>query len=631
MENITFGTCYPVMLNPRTFGLTIKAPGGEWQTLKDFRPRFLTKEKEELFFDRAKAVEITPMKTGVGEGVRITLSGWKGENRTLDTSLELVIFQIHRTGELRLEYIPLKEELMEVDEVEWPAPLERVDGSPGCSVFPMMQGMLLYDESPGEIHTFSGGRMLSREAIMPWWGQYTKGGYMAVVDTPWDAKLDYHHLPCTRTTATVKWMSSLGKIRYRRVMHYQFFEDCSYVSMAKEFRSYVLRTEGLTTLKEKIWKNPLVEQLLGMPVVYTPSVLTDCQPESPFYDKENPEKNRVLHPFKELEEGVRRLRGKGLKKAYYHIDGWGKGGYDNFHPDILPPCEEAGGKEELRQLLAFMKETGSLSALHDQYRDYYVRAESYDESNAIQFTDGTLYHVSEWIGGEQAALCTQLAQDYVTRNYDCLEEWQIKPDGVYLDVFSIIELDECDNPRHRMSRKECMEKRIECLESIRARGMIISSEEPMYGFVNHMDLVHHGPYLYALYEVYHIDSPMIPVPLFNLVYHDCLLIPWYLGYDGWGLPPGESGALHGMLNGGLPMVSWEAEDWELETAQVISRLHKQVGCLEMTEHHFLTEHKQKSVFSDGTAVTADFQTGEYEIAYPKEEIIRGIIKASGGN
>lgn len=625
MKTFTFGKKYPVTLHEETLALMIQAPGGDWQSISGFVPHFLSENGDEIPFSSAQSVTITPVSTGVADGVWITLSGFPSDTDQCSAGFSLLILQLH-TGELRFEFIPLTEERMTIREVCWPAPLERMDQAMGRTVFPMMQGMLLDDGSPKEAHTFLSGMVLSREAIMPWWGQYTDGGYLAVVDTPWDARLDYHHMPHSRTSVAVRWIGSLGKMGYRRILHYEFMERCDYVSLAKAFRSYVKSTGGLTTLEEKMIKNPLVRRMIGTPVVNTPAALSNCQPESPFYDPAHPEKNHVLCSFDELAKLAENLDAKGLKNAYYHIDGWGAQGYDNLHPDILPPCEEAGGADGLRRLLEHIRKIGGLSALHDQYRDYYTRAESFDEKNAVQLADGSLYRTNEWLGGEQLALCTQLAQDYITRNYDGLKEAGISPDGVYLDVFSVIELDECDNPEHRMSRKECMEKRIACMEAIRARGMLISSEEPMYGFVSHLDLVHHGPWLYALYEVLHMDSPMIPVPLFNLVYHDCLLIPWFTGRDGWGLPPGESGFLYGLLNGGLPMVPSDARSSDIEAAQVMCRLHERVGCLEMTEHSFLEGRKQRSVFADQTAVTVDFEAETYEIAWPDGQVTTGCVK-----
>lgn len=62
----------------------------------------------------------------------------------------------------------------------------------------------------------------------------------------------------------------------------------------------------------------------------------------------------------------------------------------------------------MRRMLDTMRRCGYLSGLHDQYRDYYLKAESFDEDNAIRNFDGSFYRNDEWPGGEERALCTML-------------------------------------------------------------------------------------------------------------------------------------------------------------------------------------------------------------------------------
>ena len=45
---------------------------------------------------------------------------------------------------------------------------------------------------------------------------------------------------------------------------------------------------------------------------------------------------------------MRELHRKGLKKGYTHFNGWDRHGYDNLHPDVIPPHKEAGGAEGMR-------------------------------------------------------------------------------------------------------------------------------------------------------------------------------------------------------------------------------------------------------------------------------------------
>ena len=67
-------------------------------------------------------------------------------------------------------------------------------------------------------------------------------------------------------------------------------------------------------------------------------------------------------------------------KGFVHIDGWIKEGYDNQHPDTMPPCENAGGIEGMLRLKKTIQDAGYQFAVHDQYRDYYVDAPSYNRT-----------------------------------------------------------------------------------------------------------------------------------------------------------------------------------------------------------------------------------------------------------
>ena len=355
-------------------------------------------------------------------------------------------------------------------------------------------------------------------------------------------------------------------------------------------------------------------------------MLFHCEPVSSYFNKTDPAKNHEIHSFDEIAAGVEKLRARGLDRAYFHIDGWGKMGYDNLHPDVTPPCPEAGGAEAMRRMLDTMRRCGYLSGLHDQYRDYYLKAESFDEDNAIRNFDGSFYRNDEWPGGEERALCTMLAPDYIRRNYARLSEAGIEPDGAYLDCFSGIELEECYNPMHRMTRRECAQKRNECFELVRSQGRIVSSEEGCYPYVNHLDLLHHAPYVYAFMRVAGVDTPnLIPVPLFSLVYHECIVIPWSMGCRGWGTPERDCGGLHGMLNGGVTMLEFDPCEAELRMSQDLTRQNRTAWNREMTGHRFLGDgtSRQQSRFADGTAVTVDFAENWYKIELSDGETLCG--------
>jgi hypothetical protein len=190
----------------------------------------------------------------------------------------------------------------------------------------------------------------------------------------------------------------------------------------------------------------------------------------------------------------------------------------------------------------------------------------------------------------------------------------VKLRGACLDVFSVVPPEECYNPEHPVTRTECLRLRGECLDSVRAWGGVVSSEEPSDWSVRYLDLVHHGPF--ALDPNPGKGPAMgIPIPLFNLVYHDALLMPWSLGRGEWGIPEQDLGYLHALANGGMPYLGFNPGQEHLQQVLTLCALHKRVALLQMTNHEFLddTHRRQRTTFADGTRVTIDLETDKWEI------------------
>ena len=139
--------------------------------------------------------------------------------------------------------------------------------------------------------------------------------------------------------------------------------------------------------------------------------------------------------------------------------------------------------------------------------------------------------------------------------------------------------------------------------------------------MNSLDLVHHANYALVHEKK---DGTLcgectfapygIPVPLLNLVYHDCVVTPWYISEADDESPIGQSGFLHAMLNGGVPYVAIDASEEEIRRAGAVSDFHRLAGGLEMVSHRFVDGfHRQQSEFAGGICVEGDFETGEYRI------------------
>ncbi|MFD2114496.1 DUF5696 domain-containing protein [Paenibacillus yanchengensis] len=482
------------------------------------------------------------------------------------------------------------------------------------TVLPAMQGYILPATWDKPVRRYHGGVIYDRDGYMPWWGQVkNNNGYIAIIETADDARLTMEHIPHLHSEMETIWIHSLGNLRYNRKLRYRFQANMNYVTMAKIYRNYVKSYGNLKTLQEKIATTPQLAKLQGSAIVHT-SVHTFVKPVSDYYDTENLENNDKVITFAERAEQLVQLKARYGQSIYVHVDGWGLAGYDNQHPDVIPPSPRGGGYEGMKSLQNTCKDNDILFAIHDNYRDFYHDAASYNDQLTIKNQDGSAEYCDIWAGGAHSFLCTTFSKDYVQRNYNQLAANNVQPDGVYIDVFAVVPGDECYDPAHMMSRTASLEHRASCFEEIRARNMIISSEEPADWAIPHLDLVHHAPY--ALYPGPGGGPAMgIPVPLFSLVYHDTIVVPWSLGRGDWGIPEQDLGYLHGLLHGGVPYLSIEATDEELNIVRLLANLHATVGTLEMTNHSFVDNNyrRQLTTFANGTIVEIDLDEDTFVI------------------
>ena len=411
-----------------------------------------------------------------------------------------------------------------------------IDAAPGhgYTVLSQMQGTLY---PAGEKIVAETGLIYERDGYMPLWGQVRdNSGYAAIIDTPYDAKYTVDGdriLPL--------WRNTLGRFGYARAIRYCFRDNCDYNVIAKCYRSYLRERGRLITLKEKIARNPNIEKLIGVPVIHE-GIAAHIAPASMFYDKEHPENNDYYTSFDTRAAQLRELKKRGLDKAYTHFDGWGRHGYDNLHPSPFPPHEEAGGAAGMARLSDTCRELGYLFGIHDQYRDYYYDNPDFTLDEAVTYSDGSHPFHDVWNEGAHTFLCSVLQPDYVRRNYEEFKQLGIRIDAAYLDVFSVVELDECYHPDHPATREDCAKNRRHCLDILNDQGIITSSEECCDCIIPSMALCHHAPMHCTGFD-YNLDAVGIPIPLFTLVYHDCIVVPW-IGLpwqkSGWCIPKSAS-------------------------------------------------------------------------------------------
>ncbi len=605
---------------PETSVLAVTVNGRDitWKTANI--PFIVLGDKSVAFTD-AKC-ESHAYQTGVSQGVRTVYTEFKGADGTVyPFSVETDVSVNHATGYVKAEARVEGDGKGEIKALAYPPRMtyDAAEGH-GYTVLPRMQGTLIPAGHPEKLKD---GLVFERDAYIPVYGQIKDDcGYTAMFDTPYDARYSV-----VGEEIQPYFVPSLGTMRYARAMLYDFFAEGDFNTVAKTYRAYLTERGQLKTLKEKMARNPKINYLIGCPIVHSGTAI-HIHPASHFYDKEHPENNDTYFPFAENGKLLRKLKEKGADKVYLHLDGWGHHGYDNLHPDPFPVHEASGGAEGMKALQETCAELGYYFGIHDQYRDYYYDAPSFDLDNAVTYIDGSHPYHDYWNGGPHSFLCAKLAADYVRRNYDEFERLGIKLDGSYLDVFSVVELDECFNPHHPMTREECASARAHCLELLTDRGIIPSSEETIGCMVNAIALCHHAPFYTTVWEDReNAQNVGIPIPFFKLVYQDCVIIPWYgIHHKGaWGIAGTDRGFYWALLCGGTIYYDVDASAEDFAYGKVALELHKRVALCELTSHELVDGHprRRRSTFSDGTVVECDFDAETFEIRYPDGTVVAG--------
>ncbi|MBO4326022.1 MAG: hypothetical protein J5950_01975 [Clostridia bacterium] len=552
--------------------------------------------------------EVSVKNAGTADIIRAVFEDFENPEMKIITQ----VFADRTTGDVIFKIFVSGDKKHEIDHIQYPGPVEfGAEPGHGYTVLSQMQGTMY---PAGMQIVAETGLVYERDGYMPIYGQVRDGsGYAAIYETPYDVRYRVDEdriLPL--------WVNSLGAFRYMRSVRYCFRTDCDYNKIAKCYRSYLKERGRLVTLKEKILRNPNVEKMIGVPVIHA-GIASHTSPESMFYDKEHPERNDWYTTFDSQAKLLRELKAKGLEHAYTHFDGWGKHGYDNLHPNPFPPHEKAGGAAGMARLSDTCREIGYIFGIHDQYRDYYFDSPDFCIDDAVLRADGSHQVYKVWAGGAQTFLCSLFQPDYVRRNYEMFKKLGINIDAAYLDVFSVVELDECYNPDHPATRSDCAKNRRHCFDMLTDMGIIPSSEEALDCIIPSLVLCHHAPFHTTKLDS-DVDAVGVPIPLLNLVYHDCFIVPW-IGLPekrgGWCIPNSDSAYTYAILYGQPVYCPIDADEKDIKDVKVACESAGKLFHEELVRHEFVDNNYrvQRTTFSDGTVITADLDSGRFEIAH----------------
>ncbi len=612
-----------VSYDPTTCRFSVRVNEEDWEWCSI--PYIALSDGAELPFNDAKCSH-RAVDAGIEEGVRAEYRFALAGDSVITAVTHLMVEKA--TGRVSFRIQIEGDAPLQIKEVRYPGPISLdAEKDNGYTVYPAGQGVLVPAKHPKAINGVGRGIMFSRSSLMPFFGQVRNGtGFCAIYETPYDAKHCLRHAADGDTSVQPIFVPSMGRMRYQREMVYDFLERCDHVATAKHYRDYVKGKGRLRTLAEKAHLTPKVKKLRGV-VALRQKAKIHVKKESKHYDHKNPANNDKIVTFDEMAESLKRVHKNGLRNVQFCLEGWCAHGYDNRHPDPFPITPEAGGEAGLLRLRDTCESLGYLFEVHDQVRDYYHDAATFSFDNAVLNPDGTHPYCDTWHGGAHTWLCAQFAPAYTRRNFQIFQDMGARLDGYYSDCLSISMLDECVNPDHPLSREGCAWKRRECFDQLNARNVLTSSEGAIDCLIEsiHLGASFHFPQRDSDEpDERNLILPTLPtIPLFNLVYHDCLVSIWRSTMTpdpSCLLVPGEDTFfLHAVLNGNIMWVEPEQyDDLELiEAMGAYQKVHARIALQEMTHHEFVDGdvRRQRTRFADGTTIEVDFDARTYSVEY----------------
>jgi hypothetical protein len=290
-----------------------------------------------------------------------------------------------------------------------------------------------------------------------------------------------------------------------------------YVEIAQAYRHLAKAKGWLQTWSEKRRSCPSVDRMFGA-ADFKPFVLSRVLPGSRF----SPDKKEHVHlgyTFDEVAQCAEHWRNDlGIQRAMVVLAGWIHRGYDVGHPDVLPAAPECGGNDGLAAAARRIKACGYLFGLHDNYQDMYEDAPSWGQQWLNKNSQGVARMGGNWNGGQAWQVCAIKQVELAARKDTNLPKIAelFGPTIYFIDTVFAWGLVTCEDPAHPMTRLDdlCWKTRL-CLLAKQHFGLFGSEEGREWA-------VPCADYLEGIFSHQADSPPGSVIPLFPLVYHDCV-------------------------------------------------------------------------------------------------------------
>lgn len=450
-------------------------------------------------------------------------------------------------------------------------------------------------------------------------------GYALIVETPDDGVLECKHYRAgEREVAApqIGWWGQKGRFAYPRRIVYHFVAQGGYVAVAKAYRAYAREKGLLVTLREKAKRNPKLHRLFGAADVWGVWGVDYAQ-----FVREA----RMLGVEKLILHGT--AQREAMQKA---VDaGYLTSEYDNY-TDILPVDSEQ-----------------KIDSNHDLLPDSAVLKADGERMTAWRTMEGLQYMKrcpALWLRAAQKVIPAAL------KNHPFLAR--------FIDVTTAEGLYECYDPKHPLTRTEKRECGQNLLAYVRSLGLVVGGEHGIWWGVPYQDYIEGMMSSYQFsWPAGHLIRPQskeqrftdpwgnqLPpwseyekwgighsyrIPLWELVFHDCVVSTWYWGDSSdWLLQAApeitDRKDLFNILYGTIPLMwldmqgAWNTDRQRfVRTYRLTSKLHEAVATQEMLSHEFLTPDRavQRTRFADGTVCVVNFGEQPYTLKVNHHSVV----------
>lgn len=447
------------------------------------------------------------------------------------------------------------------------------------------------------------------------------------------------------------WLPECGQWGYERAVRFLSGGRGGLSALAAAYRRYRDAPGPVESLREKRRRLPQLDRLIGAPEFW---IWPDRYEEFMYGSRDDAE----LQPIAaELIKIAGEIRTSGCDRALIGIffagdcaaareiaetTGFLTAKYDNLEDELpgtlaplIPPARIRECDYTARRMTAWPRDT--------------VRDESgnYAQAWALRGRDGLMHN--------QNRVCPQFAPEYTRAEVPLLaraygfEAW-------FFDVMGCGAM-ECRAPEHPLTRRESIRKRREAFQILGDTGLLSGTEEGCESYAGAC-CYNEGKLSPARYRINYRESgrrkahcytpeeheetfdrfllnPRYRIPLWELIYHDCMVSYWYWGDSSNCCPellPLRD--LFNLLYGQPPLYSLHVADWErqkpllLESAKRASAAARLTGYEKMTAFDWLDAEKlvHRTRFANGVTVTVNFsdrafRTGSGQTVPPRDFLL----------